>query len=265
MQQLTDPLQTSPFQHQKALTRLRSDRFDPRALVLVYLFLSASVLAQKTALELSLAALVTLLLLVPFRALIWPWLRVIRAYVMMILIFCVIGGVEFGPLSFDWDKVWPIAIKFGKLLLIMLIGMPMLKLMTPYRLQRAIEQTFGWLNRLRVPIHSFALIVTLIFRFIPLLTGEWERFAKLAHARGKAVTPLRTVPFNMLLSVLIPYMRSMLRLAEQMADALEARGFGYPKRKPAYGFRLRFGLPDVYLLSIAAGSGILLFVLAFLL
>ena len=245
--------------------RLRSDRFDPRALILVYLFLSASVLAQKTALELSLAALITLMLLVPFRTFIWPWMRIIRAYVMMILVFCIIGGVEFGPFSFDWDKVWPIAIKFGKLLIIMLIGMPMLKLMTPYRLQRSIEQTFGWLDRLRVPIHSFALIVTLIFRFIPLLTGEWERFAKLAHARGKAVTPLRTVPFNMLLSVLIPYMRSILRLAEQMADALEARGFGYTKRKPAYGFRLRFGLSDVYLLSIAAGSGILLFVLAFLL
>lgn len=247
------------------LKPLRSDRLDPRALVLVYLILAASILAQKTALELSLAAIVTMVLLMPLRALIWPWIRVIRAYLIMILIFCVMGGAGFDPLSFNWEKVWPIAIKFGKLLLIMLLGMPMLKLMTPYRLQRSIEQTLGWLDRLRVPIHSFALIVTLIFRFIPLLIGEWERFAKLAHARGKAVTPLRTVPFNMLLPVLLPYMRSILRLAEQMADALEARGFGYALRKPAYGFRLRFGWPDVCLLSIAAGSSLLLVLFASLL
>lgn len=244
---------------------LRSDRFDPRAIILVYLFLAACLLAQKTAVELSLAALVILFLLAPFRALIWPWIRVIRAYAVMILIFCVIGGIGFQPLSFDLDKVGPIALRFGKLLLVMVLSMPMLKLMTPFRLQRAIEQTFGFLERIRVPIHSFALIVTLIFRFIPLLTGEWERFAKLAHARGKAVTPLKTVPFKNLVPILIPYVRSVLRLAEQMADALEARGFGYKKRKPTYAFRLRFGRADAAMLSIGFVSGALLLFLAYML
>ncbi|MDQ8735232.1 energy-coupling factor transporter transmembrane component T, partial [Paenibacillus sp. LHD-38] len=244
---------------------LRSDRFDPRAVILVYLFLAACVLAQKTALELSLAALVILVLLAPFQVLIWPWIRVIRAYAIMIIIFCIIGGIGIVPLSFDWDKVWPIALRFGKLLLVMVLSMPILKLMTPYRLQRAIEQTFGFLERIKLPIHSFALIVTLIFRFIPLLTGEWERFAKLAHARGKAVTPLKTVPFKNLVPILIPYVRSVLRLAEQMADALEARGFGYKKRKPTYAFRLRFNQADAGLLSIGFVSGALLLLLAYLL
>ncbi|OMF36724.1 hypothetical protein BK133_08755 [Paenibacillus sp. FSL H8-0548] len=241
---------------------LRADRFDPRALVLAYLILAASILTQKTAVELLLAASATLLLIIPLRTLIWPWARVIRAYTIMIIMFCIIGGISFAPIAFEWAKAWPIVLRFGKLLLIMLLGMPLLKLMTPYRLQRSIEQTFGWLGRFRVPIHSFALIVTLIFRFIPLLTGEWERFAKLAHARGKAITPLRTVPFNHLLSVLIPYVRSILRLAEQMADALEARGFGYTKRKPTYAFRLAFGRYDACLLSIAGASGLTLFLLA---
>ncbi|RCW50208.1 ATP-binding cassette domain-containing protein [Paenibacillus prosopidis] len=241
---------------------LRPDRFDPRALILVYLVLAASIFAQRTLLELSLAAIVTMMLLVPFRTLIWPWVRVIRAYAVLIAILCFIGGVTFTPLSFDWTKALPIVLRLGKLLLIMLLGMPMLKLMTPFRLQRSIEQSFGWLSRINVPIHSFALLVTLIFRFIPLLTGEWERFAKLAHARGKAVTALRTVPFSMLQSVMIPYVRSILRLAEQMADALEARGFGYTKRKPTYGFRLRFGRSDAILFIAAAFSSVLLFLIA---
>lgn len=245
-----------------ATEMLRPDRFDPRALIVVYLLLAASVFAQRTLLELSLAAIVTMLLLAPFRTLIWPWVRVIRAYAVLIAILCFIGGVSFNPLSFDWAKALPIVLRLGKLLLIMLLGMPMLKLMTPFRLQRSIEQSFGWLSRINVPIHSFALLVTLIFRFIPLLTGEWERFAKLAHARGKAVTALRTVPFSMLQSVMIPYVRSILRLAEQMADALEARGFGYTKRKPTYGFRLRFGRSDAILFIAAAFSSVLLFIIA---
>lgn len=241
---------------------IRPDRFDPRALIAVYLLLAASIFAQRTLLELSLAAIVTILLLAPFRTLIWPWIRVIRAYAVLITILCFIGGLSLSPFSFDWAKALPIVLRLGKLLLIMLLGMPMLKLMTPFRLQRSIEQSFGWLSRINVPIHSFALLVTLIFRFIPLLTGEWERFAKLAHARGKAVTALRTVPFSMLLSVMIPYVRSILRLAEQMADALEARGFGYAKRKPTYGFRLRFGRSDVILFGAAAISSALLFIIA---
>lgn len=244
---------------------LRSDKFDPRALVMVYMMLATSVLAQKSVLEVALSAIITLLLLIPFRKLIRPWMGAIRAYLIMIVIFSFIGGIAFGPLSFDWEKVWPIWIRFSKLLLIMLLGMPMLKLMTPLRLQRAIEQTLGWLKHLKVPIHSFALIVTLIFRFIPLLTGEWERFAKLAHARGKASSSLRAIPISMFHAILIPYVRSILRLAEQMADALEARGFGLASRKPVYGFRLRLGRSDAKLIGIAAIGSLLIFLIAVLL
>ncbi|WP_141500705.1 ATP-binding cassette domain-containing protein [Paenibacillus luteus] len=244
---------------------LQSTRFDPRALILSYLVLAASIFMQQSGLGLLLAGLATVLLLIPFRAFIRPWIGILRAYAIMIMIFCVVGGIGLEPLSFDSEKAWPIVLRFGKLFLIMMLGMPLLNLMTPYRLQRAIEQTFGWLGKLGVPIHSFALIVTLIFRFIPLLTGEWERFAKLAHARGKADTPLRKVPLKNVHAVLIPYVRSILRLAEQMSDALEARGFGYKKGKPVYAFRLRFDRSDAWLLGIAGGCGLGLIIIRSLL
>ncbi|MGO4374221.1 energy-coupling factor transporter transmembrane component T, partial [Paenibacillus sp. MCAF20] len=95
-----------------------------------------------------------------------------------------------------------------------------------------------------------------------LLAGEWERFAKLAHARGKAVTPLRSVPIKMLYSVIIPYIRSIVRLAEQMADALEARGFGHARKKPTYGFRLRFGKPDYVLLAATLAASAIQLIIA---
>ncbi|MBD2871214.1 energy-coupling factor transporter transmembrane component T, partial [Paenibacillus arenilitoris] len=241
---------------------IRAQRFDPRSLVAAYFLLAAGVFAQRSLADVGLTAVLALLLLLPFNALLKPWLGLVRAYATLIAIFCLIGGTSLDPLSFDWGKALPIAIRFGKLLIVMLLGMPLLGLMTPMRLQRAIEQTFGWLSRLRVPVHSLALLVTLIFRFIPLLAEEWGRFAKLAHARGKAASPVRSVPPRMLRSILIPYVRSMLRTAEQMADALEARGFGYAKRNPVYAFRLRFGRADALLLAIAAASASLMVLLA---
>ncbi|MGO4543967.1 ATP-binding cassette domain-containing protein [Paenibacillus sp. 2TAB23] len=246
-------------------TMPRNDQFDPRALVLVYLFLAACIFAQQTVLEVVIASIATAVLASPFRTLIWQWRRVIRAYAIMIIVFCIIGGIGLDPFTFDLDKAWPIAMRFGKLLLVMVLSMPMLKLMTPYRLQRSIEQTFGWLERIKLPIHSFALIVTLIFRFIPLLTGEWERFAKLAHARGKAAAPPKSVPIKQIIPILIPYVRSILRLAEQMADALEARGFGYARRNPVYAFRLSFRKADAVLISIGIASGSMLLIVAYFL
>lgn len=239
----------------------RGERFDPRSLIMMYLLLTTGVLAQQNFLQLAIAAVIIIALLIPFRALIQPWVKVIRAYVILIIVLSGFSGISLQPLEMDWENTLPTTLRLSQLLLVMLLGMPLLKLMTPLRLQRAIEQTFGWLSRIKVPIYSFALLVTLIFRFIPLLTGEWERYAKLAHARGKAVTPLRSVPIRMIRSIIIPYVRSILRLAEQMADALEARGFGYTKRKPSFGFRLRFGRADAILISIAIPSTIVLLLL----
>lgn len=229
----------------------RADTFDPRALVAAYLLLASSLLAQRSLAALALAACVTALLLMPFRQLLYRWEGVIRAYAYFIVIIGVISGIQFRPFTIEWSSAEPTVLRLSQLLVVMLLGMPMLQLVTPLRLQRSIQQTFGWMARLHIPIHSFALLVTLIFRFIPLLAGEWERFAKLAHARGKAVTPLRSVPVKMLYAVIIPYIRSIVRLAEQMADALEARGFGLTRQKPTYGFRLRLGKSDFILLTVA--------------
>jgi energy-coupling factor transporter ATP-binding protein EcfA2/energy-coupling factor transporter transmembrane protein EcfT len=241
------------------------ERFDPRMLLIVFLLLSTGIFAGQSLTALACAAGVTGLLLIPFRRQLKPWLRLLRAYGMMLALFCLIGGINLSPLSFDWERVLPIVLRFGKLLLAMLLAMPMLHLLTPMRLQRGLEQTFGWLARYKVPVHAFALLVTLIFRFIPLLAAEWGRFAKLSHARGKAASPSGTVPLRMIRPLLIPYIRSILRMAEEMADALEARGFSHVKQKPVYAFRLRFNPVDWKLLAVAASATLGLWILAYLL
>lgn len=251
---------SSPNENGRA-SWLGPDRFDPRAIVLAYFLLSAFVLMLGSMKELALGALVVIFAAAPFSPLTRKWWPVLRGFVIVSIVLLLVGSLSWSPFAFDWAKAEPTAVKLAQLMLIMLIGMPMLELMTPLRLQRAIQQTFGWTARIGVPIHSIGLLITLLFRFIPLLTREWGRFAKLAHARGKAASRLGTVPVKMLRVIFIPFVRSILRLAEGMADALEARGYGSMPAKPAYGFRVAFGRPDALLLGFAALGSILLWLI----
>ncbi|MCM3625863.1 ATP-binding cassette domain-containing protein [Paenibacillus glycanilyticus] len=233
-------------------------RFDPRALIAAYLLLATTILLQRSWAGLAVAAALSLAVLIPLRAQIRPWMKAIRAYVIMTAVIAFIAGVHFSPMAFDWGPALQNIQRFSGLLLVMMLGLPLMGLVTPLRVQRSLEQTFGWMNRFKVPVMSVALTVTLIFRFIPLLAAEWERYVKIAHARGKATTPAGSLPFRMLLPAMVPYIRSLLRMAEQMADALEARGIGHPLAKPTQGLRLRFSREDLIIIASAAAAAILL-------
>lgn len=233
--------------------------FDPRAVVIAYLLLSAVLLMQNSLLQLAASSLVVAIVVAPFWPLIRHWVPVIRGYAVLTVILIAIGGLSLQPLMLEWDRMETAAIRLVQLLLIMVLGMPILGLMTPLRLQRALDQTFGWLSKLGVPVQAMTLLVTLIFRFIPLLMREWGRFAKLARARGKETKAAGGLPARKLFPMLIPYLRAMLRLAEEMAAALEARGYGRAGQAPVYGFKLKPGLADAWLLGAAiSGCGLLI-------
>ncbi|MHA6484315.1 ATP-binding cassette domain-containing protein [Paenibacillus sp. strain BS8-2] len=232
--------------------------FDPRVVVASYLILSAVLLLQDSLNQLAAAAVVVIAIVMPFWPLFRQWIPVIRGYAILSVILITIGGLSFQPFALDGGRMETTAVRLVQLMLIMVLGMPILGLMTPLRLQRALDQTFGWLAKLSVPVHAFTLLVTLIFRFIPLLMREWSRFSKLARARGKVTTTSGGVPVKKLLPLLIPYLRAMLRLAEEMASALEARGIGRSESVPVYGFKLKPGAADAWLIIGALlGCGLL--------
>lgn len=222
----------------------RSQQLDPRALVIAYLLLSSAMLAGSSWQHTIASAAAAFAILVPLRAALRPWRFAIRAYVVMLLIMSLVAGTAFFPLAFHADQAIATASKLFKLMLVMLLGMPFLALITPLRLQRAIEQTFGFLSRMGLRIMPVALTVTVMFRFIPLLADEWSRFALIAAARGKAAGRPGRLPMRMLLPSAVPYLRSILRLAEQLAEAMEARGIGHPEAHPTRGFKLAFKRTD---------------------
>ena len=55
---------------------------------------------------------------------------------------------------------------------------------TPNELTDGIEELLGPLNKIRVPVHEIAMIMSIALRFIPILLEETDKIMKAQIARG---------------------------------------------------------------------------------
>ena len=123
-------------------------------------------------------------------------------------------------------------------LIYLILGTSLMTLTTtPNQLTNGLETALAPLNKLNVPVHSIAMMMSIALRFIPILIGETDKIMKAQMARGadfehgnliqkaKAMVPL-----------LVPLFVSAFRRAEDLAMAMEARcyngGEGRTKMKP---------------------------------
>lgn len=129
---------------------------------------------------------------------------------------------------------------------------------TPIELTDAIESLLYPLKKLHVPVHDFAMMMTIALRFIPTLSEETEKIIHAQKARGadfESGNLLRRV--KALIPVLIPLFVSAFNRAFDLAAAMECRcyhgGEGRTRMK-VLTFRWRDGLS--LLLMIGFGVGI---------
>lgn len=97
---------------------------------------------------------------------------------------------------------------------------------TPIEITDGLESLMNPLKRLRVPVHEFALMMSIALRFIPTLLEEAEKIMKAQSARGVDFTsgPLKE-RLKAIVSLLIPLFVSSFKRAEDLALAMEARGY----------------------------------------
>lgn len=90
----------------------------------------------------------------------------------------------------------------------------------------AIEEMFHGLKRLKFPIHELALMMSISLRFIPTLMQETDKISKAQASRG---VDFRTGPIKdrikAIVPLLIPLFVSAFKRAEELAMAMEARGY----------------------------------------
>ena len=95
---------------------------------------------------------------------------------------------------------------------------------TPIALTDAIESLLYPLKKIKVPVHDFAMMMTIALRFIPTLVDETEKIIAAQKARGADFSSGSLIKrAKALIPILIPLFVSSFRRAEELAVAMECR------------------------------------------
>lgn len=113
-----------------------------------------------------------------------------------------------------------------RLVLLVVITTLMTLTTSPIELTDAIEKLCKPLKALKIPVHEIAMMMSISLRFIPTLMDETDKIIKAQSARGSTFMtgPLKK-RIQALIPVFIPLFMSAFKRAEEMAIAMEVRGY----------------------------------------
>ena len=130
---------------------------------------------------------------------------------------------------------------------------------SPLELTDAIESLLSPLKAIKVPVHEFAMMMSIALRFIPTLIEETNKIISAQKARcadfesGNILKRVKS-----LIPILIPLFVSSIRRAEELADAMECRcyhgGEGRTKLKV-----MKASVADFVFLFAVTGLTVLMF------
>ena len=95
---------------------------------------------------------------------------------------------------------------------------------TPIALTDGIEQLLAPLKKIKLPVHDFAMMMTIALRFIPTLLEETDKIMNAQKARGGDFSSGSLIQrAKALVPVLVPLFVSAFRRADELAVAMECR------------------------------------------
>lgn len=108
---------------------------------------------------------------------------------------------------------------------------------TPNHLTDGLEKGLSFMKIFKVPVHDIAMMMSIALRFIPILVEETDKIMKSQMARGADFESGNIVKkVKSLIPLLVPLFVSAFRRANDLAMAMEARGYrggdGRTKMKP---------------------------------
>jgi len=111
---------------------------------------------------------------------------------------------------------------------------------SPLQLTHGLEALMGPLARIGFPVRELGMVLTVALRFVPTFFEEIETLRRAQTARGAELSSgppwqrvRNTVP------ILVPLFLSAIRRAEELAVAMDARGFrSHPHRTRLYRLHL---------------------------
>jgi energy-coupling factor transport system permease protein len=164
--------------------------------------------------------------------------------------------VRWGPILITRENLTQAAFYGWRLILLVLSTTLMTLVTSPVEFTDGLERLLRPLQRVGVPAHDLAMMMTIALRFIPTLLEEAEKIMKAQMARGaefnRGSLPARA---RALIPLLVPLFISAFRRADALAVAMEARCYrGGEHRTRMHALQLHLGDAVALLVVIVAAA-----------
>jgi energy-coupling factor transport system permease protein len=243
---------------------------DPRSKLLFVFFFIIFIFIANTPGAFLFVAAVTLLGIVLSRI---PVIYVLRGlkpalWIIVLTVVLQIFANKEGPLLFSWKfleiheaGLTQAAFVSARIILLMMSASLLTLTTSPIQLTDGLESLFSPLRRFGFPAHELALMMSISLRFIPTLLEETDKIAKAQMSRGASFSSGSIVKrINGILPLVVPLFVQSFRRAEDLAFAMEARGYRGGEGRTKYR-QLRFGGRDAILLLVAVAIAVIVWLL----
>jgi len=218
-------------------------RLDPRTKIILAIIFIVSVFLASTPLAFLVLILFTALMIAVSTISFKVILRGIRPIIIVLIFTAIINVFMTKGTSDPLVAFWIIEIyKEGIIravfmairVIILIIGTSTLLTYTtsPIALTDGIESLLSPLKKIGIPVHLFAMMMTIALRFIPTLVEETEKIMNAQKSRGADFSSGGLIKrAKALIPIIIPLFVSSFKRAEELATAMECRCYRGDKNR----------------------------------
>lgn len=141
--------------------------------------------------------------------------------------------VEFWVIKIYEEGLARAAFMFVRVVIFILSSTVLLTYTTsPISLTDGIESLMSPLKKIKVPVHSFAMMMSIALRFIPILVEETEKIMNAQKSRGADFSSGGLIKrAKALIPIIIPLLASAFNRADELATAMECRCYRGDKNR----------------------------------
>ena len=246
-------------------------RIDPRSKIFFMILLFVAIFLQFTlwstnliisGLMLVLLIIVMMISHISFRSLLKSILSMWFLLLFLLVIYVLIPNQTYiypafiiGSLTIYYDAFYQWGYIMLRLIMILCTTMILTSTTKPMDLTNGLEWGMGFLKPIHFPAHEIAMTISIALRFIPTILDETNRIMKAQSSRGVDFTHGIVNRVRAIVSLIIPLFVSAIERSEELANAMEARGYD-PRAKRTHFHVMHFKLVDlVSFLFVAAVFG----------
>lgn len=166
--------------------------------------------------------------------------------------------VDFWFIKIHLDAVTQTLFIAFRLMLMIMVTTLLTATTAPLDLTLGIEDLLKPFERIGVPSHEIAMMISIALRFIPTLIEDTQRIMNAQASRGVDLDEGKLKEkISGIISMIVPLFISSYHRAEDLADAMEARGYFPGKERTRYKqLKIRFSDYAMLALSILIVVGV---------